>query len=342
MENKTYCGIDLHKKFSAICIMDKEGHVMEQTKVFHQTGQLENYFKTKEPLTCVLEPVDNWGWVVDALQELGHEVHLANTYKVRLIAEARVKTDKVDARILADLLRTGFLPEAYVAPISLRDQRTYLRYRIDLARQRSRVKSQIKRLLRVENRECPGYSDLFGKKGREWLEEISLRPVHERIKKENLQVMKEYDTRITCLDTEIRHKCRQDQITQLLMTIPGIGQLSAQVIMAEVGNMERFPTSKHFASYCGLGISQRSSGGKERFGSITKQGNKNIRWLLVEGAQKAKGLDPNLKRFFDKLAYKKGKGKATVAVARKLAEICWQVATKKLPFDSSKVCRQLG
>lgn len=342
MENKTYCGIDLHKKFSAICIMNQEGQVMEQTKVFHQTGQLENYFKAKDPLVCVLEPVDNWGWVVDALQELGHEVHLANTYKVRLIAEARVKTDKVDARILADLLRTGFLPEAYVAPLSLRDKRTYLRYRIDLARQRARMKSQIKRLLRVENQECPGYSDLFGKKGREWLEEVSLRPVHERIKQESLQAMQQYDARISCLDTEIKNQCRQDSIIQLLMTIPGIGQLSAQVIMAEVGNMERFPTSKHFASYCGLGVSQRSSGGKERFGSITKQGNKNIRWLLVEGAQKAKYLDPNLKKFFDRLAYKKGKSKATVAVARKMAEICWQVATKKTPFDSSKLCRQLG
>jgi transposase len=342
MENKTYCGIDLHKKFSAVCIMNAEGQVMEQTKVFHRPGQLEDYFKTQEPLKCVLEPVDNWGWVVDALQGMGHEVHLANTYKVRLIAESRVKTDKVDARILADLLRTGFLPEAYVAPLPLRDRRTYLRYRIDLSRQRARIKIQIKRLLRVENRECPGYSDLFGKKGMEWLKQTSLRPVHERIKQESLLGLEEYNQLVGRLDREIKDQCQDDPTVQQLMTIPGIGQLSAQVIMAEVGNMERFPTAKHFASYCGLGISQRSSGGKNRFGSITKQGNKNLRWLLVEGAQKAKYLDPNLKKFFDRLAYKKGKSKATVAVARKLAEVCWQVATKKMPFDSSRISRQLG
>src|SRR4030095_4438982 len=150
MNNQTYCGIDLHKKFSAVCLMDSEGRILEEKKIYHQGDQLETYFRGKGPFLCALEPVDNWGWVVDALQEMGHEVHLANTYKVRLIAESRVKTDKVDARVLADLLRTDFLPEAYVAPLSLRDRRTYLRYRIDLARQRARVKGQIKRLLRVE------------------------------------------------------------------------------------------------------------------------------------------------------------------------------------------------
>src|SRR4030095_12226494 len=129
---------------------------------------------------------------------------------------------------------------------------------------------------------------------------------------------------------------------QKLMTIPGIGQLSAQVIMAEVGTMERFPTAKHFASYCGLGISQRSSGGKNRFGSITKQGNKHIRWLLVEGAQKAKCIDSNLKRFFDRIAYKRGRAKTVVAVARKLAQSSCEVVSKKVSYDTNKVCRHLG
>jgi transposase len=343
MEIQTYCGLDLHKKFSAVCLMDASGQVIEQRKVYHRGGELEAFFEDQPHLLKVaLEPVDNWGWVVDALQSLGHEVHLANTYKVRLIAESRIKTDKVDARVLADLLRTGYLPEAYVANSCIRDQRTYLRYRIDLARQRARLKTQVKRLFRVENHEVPEYSNLFGKKGRVWLTATALRPIHERIKEESLETIQHYDAYIAKLDAEIRQRCVKDETIQRLMTIPGIGQLSAQVIMAETGEMKRFRTAKHFASYCGLAVSQRSSAGKTRFGGITKQGNKNIRWILVEGAQKAKSSDPNLKRFFDRIAFKKGKAKATVAVARKLAEICWHVATKKLAYDTNKVCRRLG
>lgn len=342
MEIQTYCGIDLHKRFSAICIMDSEGQIIQQKKILHNCGELESFFQGQPILQCALEPVDNWGWVVDALQSLGHEVHLANTYKVRLIAESRIKTDKVDARVLADLLRTGYLPEAYVASPRIRDQRTFLRYRIDLSRQRARLKSQIKRLFRVENHQVPEYSNLFGKKGRVWLEATTLRPVHERIKEESLETIRHYDAYIAKLDAEIRRNCAKNDTILRLMTVPGIGQLSAQVIMAEAGEMERFRTAKHFASYCGLAVSQRSSAGKTRFGSITKQGNKNIRWILVEGAQKAKSSDPNIKRFFDRIAFKKGRAKATVAVARKLAEICWHIATKKVDYDTNKVCRQVG
>jgi transposase len=342
MNNETYCGIDLHKRFSAVCIMNSEGQIIQQRKIHHNSGELESFFREQPVLKCALEPVDNWGWVVDALQGLGHEVHLANTYKVRLIAESRIKTDKVDARVLADLLRTGYLPEAYVASVNLRDQRTYLRHRIDLSRQRARLKSQIKRLFRIENYLVPEFSNLFGKKGRVWLETTALRPIHERIKRESLETIKHYDSSITKLDNEIRHQCENNETIQKLMTIPGIGKLSAQVIMAEAGEMGRFPSAKHFASYCGLAVSQRSSGGKNRFGSITKQGNKNIRWILVEGAQKAKSSDPNLKRFFDRIAYKRGRSRATVAVARKLAEICWQIVTKKVVYDTNKICRQVG
>jgi transposase len=342
MKNNTYCGIDLHKKFSAVCLMDSTGQIIQQRKIYHDRGELESFFQAQPALKCALEPVDNWGWVVDALQSLGHEVHLANTYKVRLIAESRIKTDKVDARVLADLLRTGYLPEAYVASVTLRDQRTYLRYRIDLSRQRARLKTQIKRLLRIENYQVPQFANLFGKKGRTWLETTALRPTHERIKRENLETIKHYDAYIAKLDNEIRRHCQNNEVIQRLMTIPGIGQLSAQVIMAETGQMERFKTAKHFASYCGLAVSQRSSAGKTHFGAITKQGNKNIRWILTEGAQKAKFSDLNLKQFFDRIAYKRGKSKATVAVARKLAEICWQVVTKQVPYDTNKVCRHLG
>jgi len=342
MGERLYCGIDLHKNFSAICLMNKEGTVFEERKLQHGGDIFKKYFKEREPMECVVEPVENWGWVADYLAEAGHGVHLANTYKVRLIAESRVKTDRVDARVLADLLRTGYLPEGYVAPIDLRDRRQYLRYRLGLVRERSRLKNQVKRLLRVENVGEPACTDTFGKKGWEWLEKIQLRPVNDRIKRERLEAIKYYNVNIERLDSEIKLKSRDNETIRHLMTVPGIGHITAHMIMAEVGDMRRFASAKHFAGYTGLVSSQRSSADKTRSGHITKQGNKHMRWLLVEAAQKAKSLDANLKLFYDKIAYKKGKGAANVALARKLSEICWHIAVDNVPYDSSKVCRRVG
>jgi len=322
--------------------MRKNGAVLEERKLQHQGIEFKEYFRKREHMECVIEPVENWGWVADYLQESGHSIHLANTYKVRLIAESRIKTDRVDAKVLADLLRSGYLPEGYVAPIELRDQRTYLRYRIGLVRERSRLKNQIKKLLRVENVEEPLLKDIFGKRGSNWLKKVELRPVHQRIKEERLKAIEYYNELVCKLDSEIRLKTRNNEDIKRLMSVPGIGQLTAHVIMSEVGNMSRFPSPKHFAGYTGLISSQRSSGGKVHHGHITKQGNKNMRWLLVEAAQKAKSVDFNLKAFFNRLAFKKGKAVATVALARKLAEICWHVVMDQAVYNTDKVRRQLG
>lgn len=214
------------------------------------------------------------------LQELGHKVHLAHTHKVRLIAESRMKTDKIDAKILADLLRVDFLPKTYLATKELRDHRNYCRYRISLARQRARLKIQIRRVLRLDNRIPPkSCKTLFGKASRMWLKQLELGPIHQRIKEETLSLMDVYDEQIKKLDKEIKDKNQNTEQANQLKSIPGIGDLIAQVILAEVGKITRFDSPKKFASYCGLAPSQRSSADKQRFGKITKQGNSQLRWL---------------------------------------------------------------
>jgi transposase len=336
-----YCGIDLHKRFSTVCIMNQAGEILEERKLMHRGGDLKAYFAEKGHMKCVVEPMDGWGWLSDYLESCGHEVHLANPYKVKLIAESRVKTDKVDARILAQLMRLGYLPESYVAGRELRDRRSFLRYRMRLVQQRTRHKNQIHRLLRMEGIESPEVTDLFGRAGRTWLEEgCCLRPVHERIKQETLQMLDQTATYTSSIDRELK-KTVSDEAKRL-MTIPGIGILLANVIMAEAGDIRRFPTPKHFAGYTGLVCSQRSSGGRERFGKITKQGNRILRWTFVEAAQKARFKDPHLRSFFDRIATKKGSGRATVALARKLAEITWHVWMNKKDYDTNKTRRRFG
>ena len=336
-----YCGIDLHLRFSTVCIINQAGEVLEEKKLIHRGGELKAYFKGQESLRCVVEPMDGWGWLSDYLESCGHEVHLANPYKVKLIAESRVKTDKVDARILAQLLRLGYLPESYVACRGIRDQRSLLRYRMRLIQQRTRYKNQIHRLLRLEGIDSPEVTDLFGKRGRRWLEEeCKLRPVHERIKQETLCLIDAVDYYAHEIDRELKKTISKE--VKLLMSIPGVGIFLANVIMAEAGDMHRFATPKHFAGYTGLVCSQRSSGGRQHFGKITKQGNRVLRWAFVEAAQKAKMVDPNLRSFFDRIASKKGSGRGTTALARKLAEITWHILVREEVYDSNKTKRRFG
>lgn len=142
------------------------------------------------------------------------------------------------------------------------------------------------------------------------------------------------------IDRELK-KVVSDE-TKKLMTIPGIGILLANVIIAETGDIRRFPTPKHFAGYTGLVCSQRSSGGREYFGKITKQGNRMLRWAFVEAAQTARIKDHHLRSFFDRVASKKGSGRAIVALARKLAEITWHVWMNKQDYDTNKTKRRFG
>lgn len=339
--DQQYCGIDLHQQFSTVCVLNQGGEVIEEKKLMHRGGELKEYFARKKRMSCVFEPMDRWGWLSDYLEECGHEVHMANPYKVKLIAESRAKTDRVDARILAELLRLGYLPESYVASVEIRDKRSYLRYRIRLVQMRTRFKNQIHRLLRLEGVESPEVTDLFGKRGRDWLEnECSLRPVHKMIKNETLHLMDQVGTYSQKIDRELKKSA--DGVVERLMTIPGIGVLFANVIIAEAGDIRRFASPKHFAGYTGLVCSQRSSGGRQCFGKITKQGNRILRWVFVEAAQRAKMTDPNLRSFFDRIASKKGNGRGTVALARKLAEITWHVLVREEDYDTNKTRRRFG
>jgi transposase len=261
---------------------------------------------------------------------------LANVYKVRLIAESKLKTDRVDAKALANLLRTGYLPEGYVAPKELRETRTYLRYRINLARERGRLKNQVKRLLRVENIEG-SFKDTFGKKGMEWLRELELRPIHNRIKEERMAIIEYYNKLISKLDRELEINSKTDQDVQLLMTIPGIGKIGAHLIMAEMGDVRRFNDPRKFASYTGLVCSIRSSADRFYRGRITKQGSAYLRWIFVEAAHMARRADYNLDKFFNKIAFKRGKKIAIIALARRLSEICWHILVSQSPYDTNRV-----
>lgn len=328
-----YIGIDVHGKYSQVCIMDGEGTVLTNERWEHaEVSRLrERLAQFPSATQAVLEATGGWMWLAEELEAGGLEVHLAHAGKVRLIAEARLKTDKVDAWVLAHLLRTGFLPEAYLAPREVRDQRALLQHRQGLVKMRTAVKNRIHALLRRFNLSVAA-SDIFGVKGRRQLKGLLLPAPYGGLLGQWLRMLEELDALIRINERRIRRELAEEPRARLLMSLPGVGLLTAHLILAEVGPIERFASAKKFASYAGLCPSTRQSGAKTFHGRIGPAGRKYLKWALVESAHTAARRDPHCGRLYQRHRRSKGPGKATVIVAHFLARMVWKVLKEGKPY----------
>lgn len=328
-------GIDLHKKFSYWTLLDHNRDILWQGKVPTNAEETSKAIKQLPvaPTSCtaVIEPVAQWGWYAELLESHGLKVVLANPLQVGLIAKSRLKHDKVDSRILAELLQSGFLPTAYLAPREIRDLRELLRTHICLVRINTRLKNRMHGVLAKHGLQSPA-SDLFGKQGLDWLGRAELRPIY-RIEADTLlRTLQAIKQELRHVDREIKLRARQDVETKILATLPGIGPFTALLIKAEVGYFERFRSPVQLTSYAGLVASSHSSGGKLRYGRITKQGSVYIRWAMVQAAARVNPRWGRLWSFYHRLKSKKGNKIARVALARKLLVIGWYLVKKKEPF----------
>ena len=328
-----YIGIDVHGKYSQGCIMDGEGTVLTNERWEHaEVSRLrERLAQFPSATQAVLEATGSWMWLAEELEAGGLEVHLAHAAKVRLIAEARLKTDKVDAWVLAQLLRTGFLPEAYLAPREVRDQRALLQHRQALVKMRTAVKNRIHALLRRFNLRLP-FSDIFGVKGLQHLRGLALPQPYGKLLQDWLRLLEQLEDRIRGAERRIRRQLAQDPRAQLLMSLPGVGLLTAHLILAEVGPIERFASAKKFASYAGLCPSTRQSGAKTFHGRIGPAGRKYLKWALIESAHTAARRDLHCGRLYQRHRRSKGPGKATVIVAHFLSRMVWKVLKEGQPY----------
>lgn len=314
-----YVGVDQHKRFSQVAVMDDRGKVVDERKLYHDDpGKLRSYFRRWGNGIAILEATRNWDWLYDLLEEIFTTVKMSNPGRTRIIAEARVKTDKVDARVLAHLARTGFLPEAYTPSSDIRDAREMHRYRIWLLRIQTQVKNRIHTILDRLGIRHP-WTDLFGKRGRQFLESLRLRPPYSLEMKGLLRVLDRTAAEIGSAMRAIRKTLREIPECGLLMTVPGIGEVLAYLVLYEVGEISRFPSEKKFAAYCCLVPSTRQSADHTYHGRTGRNGNLYLKWAFVEAAHKAIKGDPYLGAWYERLCRKRGKGKAIVAVARKLA-----------------------
>jgi transposase len=316
-------GIDLHRKRSHVAVIDESGSQLLSRRIVNDPQTfLELLAGIDGESKIVLEATYGWEWLADLLEEAGYELHLAHPLRTKAIAAARVKTDAVDARTLAHLLRADLLPEAYVAPRELRDLRDLLRHRVALTRMRSALKQRVGAILAKHGVQRP-YSNLFGLGGLRFLEELELRQGPRRRLDSLLALIADFDREIDRTSAEIDQRAKADPYVEVLCQIRGVGRYIAMLVIAEVGDIARFPSARHLCAWAGLTPTVRSSDGKARLGHITGQGSPALRWALVEAAQhSARGGGP-LRQAYERITKRRGKSVAKVAVARKILTLCF-------------------
>jgi len=343
VEKLYHIGVDLHKKNLQVAVLSNTGDLLDMRKLSNNDKELvkEYFSRFPEETPVVVEATNGWEWLSDLLEEEGLEVKLANPHKVKLIAESTIKTDKIDATTLAQLERTNFLPVSYLAPRKIRVCRELLRHRIILVRLRTSLKSRIHSILTKRGIIFEGGTDLFGKRGREFLEEIELPDIYREEINTYLDLIDKLYLHIDIKERQIKKIVREDELAKLLMTIPGISYFSALLILVEIGDINRFSSDKKLCSYGGLAPTTSQSDKTVYHGHLKKDSNRYIKWVLIEAVEHIIDKDPELRYKYEKILREKGKNKARVAIAQKLCISIYYMLKNKQPYKMRERKRRL-
>ena len=261
------------------------------------------------------EAAFGWSWLADLLEDYGFDAHLVHPLRCKAIASARLKNDKVDAAILAQLLRADLLPEAWIAPADVRQLRALMRHRIRLVRLGTQLRNRIHAVVADYGYDRSG--SYRSGPGRGWLAELGAAAVSREIVTDCLAVIDGLAPVIDRIDGELHARAKADPRVKVLRTLPGVGEFTALVILAEIGDITRFPSARKLASWAGLTPTVRGSDLTVRHGHISKQGSAWLRWVLNQAAQTAK-RSPEFAATYAAIAKRRGKKIATIAIARKL------------------------
>jgi transposase len=322
-----YVGIDVHRKRSQVALIDQGGQVLANRNVPNGVEPILKVIGGLPPGTpAAFEACYGTSWLVELLEDYGFAPHLVHPSRCKAIASARLKNDKVDAAILAQLLRADLLPEAWIAPPPIRQLRALLRHRVALVRLRTRLRNRIHAIVADHGHDRPAGAYWTGP-GRAWLAALSLPAVSRELVEDNLGLIDALQGRIDRLDWEIRQRARSDPRVRVLTQLPGVGPFTALVILAEVGDISRFASARKLASWAGLTPTVRGSDRIAHYGHISKEGSVWLRWVLCEAAQTAK-RHPDFAASFQAIAKRRGRKIATTAVARKLLTRAWHLLTE--------------
>jgi transposase len=319
--DRQYVGIDFHRRRSVIVRVSAAGEKLSTTRVANEPLAIAAAVAEAGPNPeVVIEATYGWYWVVDLLQASGARVHLANPQGLNW-GQRRVKNDERDAIDLADMLRLGRLPEAWIAPPAVRELRELVRYRAKLVVLRSGLKAQVHAVMAKEG-VLPAQTRMFGPGGHAQLEAMTLGDNYTTRVASLRDLIERYDREVAMLEGEIHRQLRGHRGYRAIQAINGIGPTIAAILVAEIGDVARFRSAEALCSWAGLTPKHRESDTKTVRGSITKQGSKLVRWALTEAVSRYHG-GPRLAGDFRRIADRRGTNKARVAVARKVLTLVY-------------------
>jgi len=328
-----YVGVDLHKATATFHILSHDGKTL-RTGQFDVTPKAIERFAAEHlhPGDHVAVEVTSNTWAfVRLIKPRVARVVVSNPVKTKAIAEANVKTDKVDAFVLAQLLRCDYLPSVWVPTPTVEDNRALAARRTALVHQRTAIRNRIHAVLARRLIAVPA-GRLFSVKGLAWLEKLEVDSFDRAMINADLRLLEAIERQSDLVDDMIVTESYDDSDVQLLMTLPGVDYTTAHALKATLADVTRFPDPDKAASYLGLVPSVKQSASKCYNGPITKAGASQVRWLLVQAAQSVSRHPGPLGAFFRKLEKRKNRNVAVVATARKMVTIAWHMLSNKEPY----------
>jgi transposase len=332
-------GCDFHTRYQEIAWLDTNTGETQELRLEHAGDQVRKFYAALPgPVRVGIEATGYSQWFERMLRELGQEVWIGDAAEIRASVVRQQKTDQRDAAHVLELLITNRFPRIWVPTPAERDLRQLVLHRVKLVQLRSKVQNQLQAMAMGQG--VCRRKKLWSTRGRAELERLPLDRWAHRRRAELLQLLDQLDQSNGELHGAVEQQARQHPEAVLLMTHPGVGPVTSLAFVLTIGPVSRFSRSKKVGSYLGLNPSEHSSGGRQRLGSISKQGNSMMRWLLVEAGQTAARLDPVLGRMYQRLKFRKGSAIAKVAIARKLAvRLYWMLRSR---FDYARLVRMSG
>ncbi len=332
-----FVGIDLHKKTISICVMNHEREVLDRKRYSCcESKRFVEFFEELVPFRAVIEATASYEWLWRLLEPLADRMVLAHPKKLRVIAESTRKSDKLDAQVLAEFLALDMIPEAYRPTPRQREHRSLVRHRQYLRGRLTSVRNKIRRILSDYNADR---KDLFTKVGLAYLRKIQVSQAGRFVLDQLTEEWAQFTQRLQALEKQLRMfaadaPAHEAEARAVLNTIPGVGVVTVDVVVSELGDIRRFRSQKKACAFAGLAPGQRESAGRSRQLGITKEGSRLLRWALTEAAWQLVFRTRRWRSIFESLAARRGRKKAIVAVARRLLCVMvsmWQTGRKYRP-----------
>jgi len=329
--------MDIHKSFIQAAAMEEDGGIIEQCRFEPTQEHISRFIQSLAAPACrikaAIESTSTWYNVYDSLESLGIDTTLVNVRRTKVIAESKIKTDKLDALSIAHCLRTGFIAKSWIPPRNVRELRNIVRHRLSLRKELTRAKNMVHSIL-LRNGIRHEYSDLFGRRGMKFLSSLEIAGSDKYRLHSYLRIVESFIAEKERVTNKIALLCKGNEQAMLLTSMKGIRYYSAMVIISEIGDIRRFLNPKKLCNYAGLAPRTMQSGNHTYHGRILRECNQNLKWILNQCVHSHIRFckDSRITSLYYRVTMKKGKNKATVAASRKMLTCIWHMLMKGEEF----------